>query len=149
MGLYRKWFLRGLRLALVAGLMGAGWHSWDVLDRYSADAATQSSMKLAYECAARQSDEQLASRQNPVGNINVRDLCLTGRDFYVSWPEMQAMRAGTMKFETTLRPFDWQGSAIIGIAWTLIMALMSLGVLFAITVARWVWGTTARERGRQ
>lgn len=148
MGLYQKWFLRGLRFAPVVGLVAAGWHSRDVLNRYQTDATSQLSMGLTYECAARQSDEQLAARQNPLGNINVRDLCLTGRDFYVSWPEMQAMRAGTLKFETTFRPFDWQGSAVIGIAWSLLAVIVTLGVLFAIAIARWVWGTTAREQAK-
>lgn len=138
-----------MRLAPVVGIVAAGWHSWNVLQRYQMNAASQASMSLTYACAARQSDDLLAARQNPLGNINVRDLCLAGRDFYVSWPEVQAMRAGTLKFETTFRPVDWQGSAVIGAAWTLLAVLVALGVLFVIAIARWVWGASGREQAKK
>lgn len=147
MGFYRTWFLRGVRLAPVVGLAAAGWHLWSVMDRYQEDVDAQFAMRTAYECAARQSSETLEARQNAYGNINVRDLCLPGRDFIVSWPEVEQVRQGTMTFETTYQPFDWQGAAIMGIAWAALTLLTLLAILSAIAVARWIWGQPGVARG--
>lgn len=139
-GFYRLWFRRGLRVALVIGVIAAGWHSWTVLDRYLDDQNALAKSELTYRCAARLSEDVLASRMNEFGNINVRDVCFTDRDFYVAKYELEAVRAGTMKFETAWKPVDWQGALIVGAIWAMSAVLLTLGLLGAIFVGRWVWG---------
>ncbi|TIT00219.1 MAG: hypothetical protein E5W72_13190 [Mesorhizobium sp.] len=134
-----SWFKRGLRLSLVVGLAAAAWHAWAVFKRYDNARFEQFQSRLTYECAARQSEDELNRRMNGVGNINVNGLC-SDRDFFVSPYELAQVRKGTMKFETTWKPFDWAGTAIAGILWTVGTILATLAVLGAVGLARWVWG---------
>lgn len=47
------WFGRGLRLAVIIGLVAAAWHAWGVWKRFSDDSQTSIKRELTYECAAR------------------------------------------------------------------------------------------------
>lgn len=140
MGGFRLWFGRGVRLSLLVGLTAAGWHVWSVWKRYSDDQEQWFKSQLTYECAARLTEDQLRPYMNEFGNINVKTLCFTDGDFFVAPYELEAVRAGTMKFETSWRPTDWDGAAITGIIWAVGTLLATLSVLCALGIARWVWG---------
>lgn len=137
---YRTWFLRGLRLAVLVGVAAAGWHAWGVYSRYLDDLTRTAEMQLGYECAARESDEFLRARTNEFGNINIKDICFTGRDFWVSPREISDVRSGSMKFEPSFRPFDLPNSLVVGTLWGLATVLATLACLGTIRLTRWVWG---------
>lgn len=134
------WFGRGMRLSVVVGLAGGGWHAWSVWERYQEDLTRSINSELTYRCAARLSEEQLRPHMNAVGNINVRTLCLTRDDFYVSLPELEEVRKDTMKFEPIWKPFDWPGTAIVGAMWTVGTILATIALLGVAATFRWVWG---------
>ncbi|WP_192384064.1 hypothetical protein [Mesorhizobium silamurunense] len=133
-------------MAPIVGVIAAGWHSWIVLQQWQADRQAQYVEQFNYECAARLPVADLRARMNEFGNINIKDLCLTGRDFFVSEPELERVRAGTMKFETTYHPFDVQGALIIGGFWAVLTALAALALLGVTFLGQWVWGFPATGR---
>jgi hypothetical protein len=135
-----SWFARGLRLSVLVGLAAAGWHAWTVWQRYNDDVDFWIREKLTYECAARLTEEQLRPYMNEFGNVNVKALCFTDRDFFVAPYELEAVRAGTMKFETSWRPTDWPGAAITGIIWAVGTILATVAALSAVAAVKWVWG---------
>ncbi|TJV39137.1 MAG: hypothetical protein E5Y02_26875 [Mesorhizobium sp.] len=140
MGYYKRWLSRGLRAAPVVGIIAAGWHSWDVMQRFQKDSGDTFKQELTYRCAARLPDDYLKSQQNEMGTINVRTACLVDRDFWVSMDEIAKVRAGTLKFEPYYKPYDAYGSLLIGVFWTVLAALATLGCLALTFVAHWVWG---------
>src|SRR5262249_18365402 len=124
----------------ILGLVAAGFHAWSVWKRYNDDREAWFKRKLTYECAARLSDNELKPFMNEYGNINVRRLCITNDDFFVSLDELDAVRTGTMKFETGWEPFDWLGTIIMGLLWAIATVLLTVGVLIIVNLGRWVWG---------
>ncbi|MEK1853511.1 MAG: hypothetical protein AAAC48_17005, partial [Phyllobacterium sp.] len=90
------WFGRGLRLAVIIGLVAAAWHAWGVWKRFSDDSQTSIKRELTYECAARLPEDALNQHVNEFGNINVKTLCFTEGDFFVAPYELEAVRNGTM-----------------------------------------------------
>lgn len=137
---YRTWLMRGLRLSILIGLIASAWHAWGVYSRYLEDVERWAQVLRAYECAAGKSDEFLTSRPNEFGNINVREFCFTGRDFWVSPKEISEVRSGSMKFETMFRPFELPNTFVVGALWALATMLATLACLVAIRLTRWVWG---------
>jgi hypothetical protein len=133
------WLRRGLRLSLVVGIVAAAWHAWSVFKRYDDDRAEQFRSRLTYECAARQSEDELNRRMNGVGNINVNGLC-ADRDFFVSPQELAEVRNGTMEYVTMWQPFDWPGTITVGILWAVGTILATVAALSSVGMARWVWG---------
>lgn len=134
------WITRGLRLSLVAGIGSAAWHSWTVFSRYDDDRRNWAQEQLTYECAARFSDGELNKHMNEMGNINVKGLCLTDRDFWVAPYEIVDVRKGTMKFETSWEPFDGLGTLFAAIFGAVSTILVTVAILCAISLVRWVWG---------
>jgi hypothetical protein len=113
----------------------AGWGQLNDADR---DKTLQ--MRLTYECVARHSDEELGKRLNEYGNINVRDICFTDADFWVAPYEVADVRKGTMKFETSLKPFDGASTLVAGLMWAIGTLLVGAACIGAVALARWVWG---------
>ncbi|WP_457300186.1 hypothetical protein [Phyllobacterium sp. P5_D12] len=134
------WFGRGLRLAVVVGLLAAGWHAWGVWDRFGDDRQTSIQRELTYECAARLPEDALKQHVNEFGNINVKTLCFTEDDFFVAPFELEMVRNGTLKFETPGKPFDWAGTVIVGLLWAVSTVLFTIAVLSVVSMVRWVWG---------
>ncbi|MBB6465583.1 hypothetical protein HNQ96_001441 [Aminobacter lissarensis] len=137
---YRNWLFRGLRLAVLVGITAAGWHAWTVFSHHIDGNREMGLMQIGYECAARQSDEFLSTRQNEMGNINIRNFCSTGRDFWVSMQEVADVRAGTMSLETERPAYDLPNTLVVGALWGLATLLATLACLAAIRLTRWVWG---------
>ncbi|BCG73414.1 hypothetical protein MesoLj113a_45720 [Mesorhizobium sp. 113-1-2] len=140
---YRVWFWRGVRIAPVVGVIAAGWYSWTVMDRFQKERVDNVKLSVTYDCVANLSPEVIKQYTNPYGNINVKDLCLTGTDFFVSPDEVARARAGTLKLGTYWEPFDGQGTVITGTIWA-VLTILATSVLLGITfVGRWVWGRSA------
>ncbi len=135
-----RWMKRGLRLSIVVGFAAAALNAWTVWDRYRVAYDRSIKSELTYQCAARLSEQTLKPYMNEMGNINVRKLCLTDDDFYVSPHELQAVRDGTMEFKPYESPFDWPGSAIVGVLWALATILGTVAILGTIALGKWVWG---------
>lgn len=134
------WLRRGIRLSLLVGFVGAAWHARTVWDRYRDDVDRSIKSEVTYRCAAGLSDDQLRPHMNEFGNINVKTLCITVDDFFVSLDELEQVRDGTLKFEPYWQPFDWPGTVIVGLLWSLATILATIAVLGVAGMARWVWG---------
>lgn len=134
------WFSRGMRLSVVVGFIAAGWYAWTVWELYSDDLDRSIKSELTYECAARMGEDELAPYTNEFGNINVKTLCVTQDDFFVSPDELEAVRNGTMEFGPIWEPFDWPGTAITGVFWAVLTMLATVAGLGVVSMARWVWG---------
>ena len=85
-------------------------------------------------------DAQLKPYINELGNINLKSLCLTGEDFFVAPYELDEVRNGTMKFKPIWEPYEWPGTAIVGLLWMIGTILATTAALAAVGLVRWVWG---------
>lgn len=141
-GFFSLWIARGLRLSIVVGILTAAWHSWGVFSRYQEEELRWFKIREIYECAARLKDDDLkAMSQSAFHTINMKGVCsFDGEDHWVSLGEIAEVRNGTMKFETFQKPFDRQGTFIVGIIGALTTMLATVAVLAAILLVRWVWG---------
>ncbi len=138
---YSLWLARGFRLAIVVGLLTAAWHSWGVFSRYEAEQASWLKTRLLYECAARLKDDDLKARATVFGTVNMKGVCsFDGEDRWVSLSEIADVRNGTMKFETSWKPFDKEGTFVTGVIGMLGTIFATLVVLGAVRLVQWVWG---------
>lgn len=93
-----------------------------------------------YECAASLKDDDLKMRVNEFGTINVKGVCsFDGEDHWVSLSEIADVRNGSMKFETWRKPFDKEGTFVVGIMGVLGTILATLVVLGGVRLVQWVW----------
>lgn len=139
------WLGRGARLSLLVGLLAAAWDAWGWFDLYQQEQKRWFKTELMYKCAAALSPEILAPHITEFGTINVRSFCFTDDDAFVSLKELDEVRAGTMKFETSWKPFYWQNTAVVGLLWAFGTLFATLLALTAIAATRWVWGKSASD----
>ena len=135
----KRWFFRAFKASIVIGMIGFLSNAWDNLQRYDAGLRDNARNEIGYQCAARLSDEALATAANPFGNVDVSKLGCAVEPFFVSMDEVSEMRAGELDFPSYYEPFVLADSVGAWIAFFVSSMLMMTTVICSAIILRWVW----------
>lgn len=140
---YRRWLFRCIRFSLVVGVLAAALNAWMVFATFTKDRDRAAELQRGYECASKKPDQLLKERSDGFGNINIRELLCSDRDFIVSMPELVAVRSGQLEFKPTSSPTNPLRMMMMGIIAMLATMLVTGGLLVISVTVNWVWGTRA------
>jgi hypothetical protein len=136
----KLWFLRAVRFAILAVIVGGFWQAWEDLQSYREDVQRTVQSEIGYQCAARLDDSMLTSRINDYGNIEVGTIGCASGPFFVSMAEVRDVRAGKMSFETSLSPYYPERIFLSGLAMGFTVLLFSSIAIWVIRTIQWAWG---------
>ncbi|WP_313199991.1 hypothetical protein [Rhizobium sp.] len=135
-----RWFMRGVRLSVLAALLAGGGQAWKDFQAYDADLTRTMRSERGYSCAAGLPDETLKERQNEFGTINVRSLGCSSDDFYVSLDEVDDVRKGRMEFTPYLSPINPTNVVMASLFALFAVVFLSGLAITAVKALVWVWG---------
>lgn len=145
---YKRWFWRGFRASLIIGLLASMWAAWKGFETYISDVNQVTKREIGYNCAARQSDNDLLPLVNEFGTINVKVFGCSDRDFFVSMHEVKDVQSRKMKFETSYSPFYPIDIFAKGVFGFLISIFFTSLTLITVATVRWAWGSDANAERR-